>query len=73
MPRKNQRIIPTQHLVGFAENNADNKNNYTITDNGNNTWTLTNNLKSKLPLILTFSNSNHNVEYTMEVQLKAMF
>lgn len=52
---------------------TDNKNNYSLVDNGNNTWTLTNNLKSKLPLILTFINSNYNAEYTMEVQLKAMF
>lgn len=57
----------------LSTDGTDNKNNYTIVDNGNNTWTLTNNLKSKLPLILTFNNSNHDVEYTMEVQLKAMF
>ena len=60
-------------MILLSADGTDNKNNYTIIDNGNNTWTLTNNLKSKLPLILTFSNSNHNVEYTMEVQLKAMF
>ena len=60
-------------MILLSTDGTDNKNNYTITDNGNNTWTLTNNLKSKLPLILTFNNSNHNVEYTMEVQLKAMF
>lgn len=60
-------------MILLSTNGTDNKNNYTITDNGNNTWTLTNNFKSKLPLILTFSNSNHNVEYIMEVQLKAMF
>ena len=60
-------------MILLSADGTDNKNNYTIIDNGNNTWTLTNNLKSKLPLILTFSNSNYNVEYTMKVQLKAMF
>ena len=52
---------------------ADSSNNYSIVNNGNNSWTLTNELKSKSPLTLTFSNATYNVEYTMNIQLKAMF
>ena len=49
------------------------KNNYTITSDGDNTWILTNNLKSKLPLTLTFSNATYNIDYVMNINLKAMF
>ena len=52
---------------------ADSSNNYSIVNNGNNSWTITNELKSKTPLTLTFSNTTYNVEYTMNIQLKAMF
>ena len=60
-------------VITLTPSGTDNHNNYSITDNGNNSWTITNNLKSKLPLILTFSNSTYNVEYVTNIQLKAMF
>ena len=46
---------------------------YSLVDNGNNTWTLTNVLKAKTPLILTFTNDIYDLEYVMNVQLKAMY
>lgn len=60
-------------VITLTPSGTDNKNNYTIIDNGDNTWVLTNNLQSTIPLILTFSNTTYNVETSMEVQLKAMF
>lgn len=60
-------------IITLTPSGTDNKNNYTIIDNGDNTWVLTNNLQSTIPLTLTFSNTTYNVETSMEVQLKAMF
>ena len=60
-------------VITLIPSGTDNKNNYTIVDNGDNTWVLTNNLQSTIPLTLTFSNTTYNVETSMEVQLKAMF
>ena len=59
--------------VVLTPSGTDNKNNYTITSDGDNTWILTNNLKSKLPLTLTFSNATYNIDYVMNINLKAMF
>jgi hypothetical protein len=66
----NAEIVDT---IILTPSGADSSNNYSIVDNGNNSWTLTNKLKSKTPLTLTFSNTTYNVEYTMNIQLKAMF
>lgn len=60
-------------VITLTPSGTDNKNNYTIVDNGDNTWVLTNNLQSTIPLTLTFSNATYNVETSMEIQLKAMF
>ena len=60
-------------IITLTPSGTDNKNNYTIVDNGDNTWVLTNNLQSTIPLTLTFSNTTYNVETSMEIQLKAMF
>ena len=60
-------------VITLTVSGADSSDNYLIVDNGNNSWTLTNKLKSKAPLTLTFSNTTYNVEYTMDIQLKAMF
>lgn len=60
-------------VITLQDSGTDGHNNYTIVDNGDNTWTLTNNLISKLPLTLTFSNATYNVEQSIDVQLKAMF
>lgn len=60
-------------VITLTPSGTDNKNNYTIVDNGDNIWVLTNNLQSTIPLTLTFSNTTYNVETSMEVQLKAMF
>lgn len=60
-------------VITLTPSGTDNKNNYTIVDNGDNTWVLTNNLQSTIPLTLTFSNTTYNVETSMEIQLKAMF
>jgi hypothetical protein len=59
--------------IVLTPSGADSVNNYTITDNGNNSWVLTNNLKSKKPLILTFSNDTYNIVSSIVVQLRAMF
>ena len=64
------KVIDT---ITLEDNGTDGNNNYTLTDNGNNTWTLKNNLRSKNPLVLTFSNTTYNVSKTIEIQLKAMF
>lgn len=60
-------------VVSLEDSGTDRKNNYTIVDNHNNTWTLTNKLKSKEPLVLTFSNNTYGVSKTIKIQLKAMF
>jgi hypothetical protein len=60
-------------IITLTPSGTDNQNNYTIVDNGDNTWVLTNNLQSTIPLTLKFSNTTYNVETSMEVQLKAMF
>lgn len=62
-----------QEVVTLTASGTDNRNNYILVDNGNNTWTLTNKLKSTLPLTLTFDNATYGLSETMEVQLKAMF
>ena len=60
-------------VITLVPSGTDNKNNYTIVDNGDNTWVLTNNLQSTIPLTLTFSNTTYDVETSMDIQLKAMF
>lgn len=60
-------------IITLTPSGTDNKNNYTIIDNGDNTWVLINNLQSTIPLTLTFSNTTYNVETSMDIQLKAMF
>ena len=60
-------------VITLTYSGADSENNYNIVDNNDNTWTLTNNMRSKLPLTLTFTNNSYNVEYSMDIQLKAMF
>lgn len=60
-------------VITLTYSGADSENNYNIVDNNDNTWTLTNNMRSKLPLTLTFTNNLYNVEYSMDIQLKAMF
>ena len=60
-------------VITLTHSGADSENNYNIVDNNDNTWTLTNNMRSKLPLTLTFTNNSYNVEYSMDIQLKAMF
>ena len=59
-------------VISLVASGADN-NHYSLIDNGDNTWTITNILQSKTPLILTFSNDVYNLEYTINVQLKAMY
>lgn len=59
--------------ITLTPSGTDNHNNYSIVDNGNNTWTLTNLFKSKIPLTLTFTNNTYNIEHIMNIQLKAMF
>lgn len=60
-------------VITLTASGTDNNDNYSLISNGDNTWTLTNKLKSKLPLTLTFSNDTYNVEYVMKIQLKAMY
>ena len=59
--------------ITLVDSGTDNNNNYSITSNGNNSWVITNKLKSKFPLTLTFSNTTYHVEYVMNIQLRAMF
>lgn len=67
----NNEIIDT---ITLTASGTDNKNNYTLVDDGNNKWTLTNKLMSKIPLKLTFTNSTYNVEEVIDnIQLRAMF
>jgi hypothetical protein len=46
---------------------------YNVVDNENNTWILTNKLMCNDPIILTFTNSEYNLTYSTQVELKAMF
>lgn len=46
---------------------------YNVIDNENNTWILTNKLMCNDPIILTFTNSEYNLTYSTQVELKAMF
>ena len=66
----NQEVVD---VITLTPSGTDNKNNYTLVDNGNNTWLLTNNLQSVIPLTLTFSNTTYDVETSMDIQLRAMF
>lgn len=59
--------------IVLTSEGTDNNNNYSIIDKGNNQWMITNNLQSKLPLILKFINSTYQLEYTMNINLKAMY
>jgi hypothetical protein len=59
--------------ITLTASGTDNRDNYSLVDNNDNTWILTNKLKSKLPLTLTFKNDTYNVEYVMNIQLKAMY
>jgi phosphoglycerate-specific signal transduction histidine kinase len=65
----NNKIDSVITLVASGTDN----NHYSLIDNGDNTWTITNLLQSKTPLILTFSNDVYNLECTINVQLKAMY
>lgn len=62
-----------EDVITLTPSGTDGNNNYTLIDNGDNTWILTNNLQSEIPLTLTFSNTTYNVETSMDIQLKAMF
>jgi hypothetical protein len=58
--------------ITLTPSGADSENNYKIVDNGNNSWSLTNELFSQELLTLTFTNEEYNLEYVMQVNLKAM-
>lgn len=62
--------IETQIIL--TPSGADSESNYSIIDNGNNSWSLTNNLFSQELLTLTFTNEEYNLEYVMQVNLRAM-
>ena len=66
----NQEVID---VITLTPSGTDNNDNYTLVDNGDNTWLLTNNLQSAIPLTLTFSNTTYDVETSMDIQLRAMF
>ena len=66
----NQEVVD---VITLTPSGTDNNNNYTLVDNGDNTWLLTNNLQSAIPLTLTFSNTTYDVETSMDIQLRAMF
>lgn len=70
MDNLNNEITDT---IVLTPEGTDNNNNYSIIDKGNNQWIITNNLQSKLPLILKFINSTYQLEYTMNINLKAMY
>lgn len=65
----NNKIDSVISLVASGTDNS----HYSLVDNGDNTWTITNILQSKTPLTLTFINDVYNLEYTINVQLKAMY
>lgn len=65
----NNKIDSVISLVASGTDSS----HYSLIDNGDNTWTITNLLQSKTPLILTFSNDVYNLECTINVQLKAMY
>ena len=65
----NNKIDSAITLVASGTDNS----HYSLIDNGDNTWTITNLLQSKTPLILTFSNDVYNLECTINVKLKAMY
>lgn len=46
---------------------------YNVIDNEDNTWILTNKLMCNDPIVLTFTNSEYNLTYSTQVELKAMF
>lgn len=52
---------------------GDGNNNYTLTNLGNNTWRLTNNLLSNAPINLQFTNETYNLQRFMTIELNAMF
>ena len=52
---------------------GDGNNNYTLTNLGNNTWQLTNNLLSNAPINLQFTNETYNLQRFMTIELNAMF
>ena len=52
--------------------NGDNKC-YTMIDNGNNSWSITNKLLCNDPITLTFTNTEYNLQYSTQIELKAMF
>ena len=60
-------------IITLTPSGTDGNDNYSIISENNNKWILTNNLKSKLPLTLTFSNETYNINYIMNINLKAMF
>lgn len=65
----NNKISSVISLVASGTDNS----HYSLIDNGDNTWTITNILQSKTPLILTFVNDVYNLECTINVKLKAMY
>ena len=65
----NNKIDSVISLVASGIDNS----HYSLIDNGNNTWTITNILQSKTPLTLTFLNDVYNLECTINVKLKAMY
>lgn len=58
--------------IVLTPSGADSEANYTIEQLDGNVWKLTNNLVSKELLTLTFTNAEYDLEYVMQVDLRAM-
>lgn len=58
--------------IVLTPSGADSETNYTIEQLDTNVWKLTNNLVSKKLLTLTFTNAEYDLEYVMQVDLRAM-
>ena len=60
-------------VIQVIPSGTDGKGNYTLTNNGDNTWTLKNNIMSNIPLTLTFVDTIYGLSYDMTIKLQAMF
>ena len=58
--------------ITLTASGADSEDNYTIEQIDRDIWKLTNNLVSKELLTLTFTNAEFDLEYVMQVDLRAM-
>lgn len=58
--------------ITLTASGADSEDNYTIEQIDRDVWKLTNNLVSKELLTLTFTNAEFDLEYVMQVDLRAM-